>query len=271
MPFLRFSRDKRGHETTALVHAFRREGRARSRILYWFCSPVDVKIGRSPIDEDAIRLIEERHPDLSFDWPKILESRIPDEAEGSPVPRGRKRPEAAVRPHEPAGAAPGAGGPPPGRQPPDRQGPEGAARQTSRSRRGGRGKSSPGAQRAVEAPPAESTEPPRTIAAAEAFSPEALMRLRGRHAALLARIAQEIEDEPRAAQLREMAEALDPDTWLTTEDVRLALEGYEQKYRQLREALGSRPTRPTRKRDSTAQPAAAGRPAPDDADPVDIF
>jgi hypothetical protein len=44
---------------------------------------------------------------------------------------------------------------------------------------------------------------------------------------------------------------------VTTEDVRLALEGYEQKYRQLREALGSRPTRPTRRPDSTAQAAAA--------------
>jgi hypothetical protein len=250
LPFLRFSRDNRGHETTALVHAFRREGRARPRILYWFRSPVDVKIGRSALDEDAIRLIEERHPDLSFDWPKILESRGPDESEGSPVPRGRRRPEAAVRPHEPAGAA------------------TGAPQQTSRSRRAGRGKSSPGAQPAVEAPPAESTEPPRTIAAAQAFSPEDLTRLRGRHAALLARIDQEIEDEARAAQLREMAEALDPDTWVTTEDVRLALEGYEQKYRQLREALGSRRTRPTRKPDSTAQAAPPGQPAPDDADPA---
>jgi hypothetical protein len=268
LPFLRFSRDKRGHETTALVHAFRREGRGRPRILYWFHSPVDVKIGRSPLDEDAIRLIEERHPDLSFDWPKILESRGPDEAEGSPVPRGRRRPEAAVRPHESAGAATGAGGQPPGRQRPDRQGPKGAPRQTSRSRRGGRGKSSPGAQPAVEAPPEESTEPPRTIAAAQAFSPEDLTRLRGRYAALLARIDQEIQDEPRAAQLREMAEALDPDTWVTTEDVRLALEGYEQKYRQLREALGSRPTRPTRKPASTAQAAARGHPPPDDADPA---
>lgn len=90
------------------------------------------------------------------------------------------------------------------------------------------------------------------IAAAQMFSPEDLTRLRGRHAALLARIDREVESDGRAAQLRETAETLNPDTWVTAEDVRLALEGYEQNYRQVREALGSRPDRHPAKPDSTA-------------------
>ncbi len=80
-------------------------------------------------------------------------------------------------------------------------------------------------------------------AAEEAFSPEELTRLRARHAALVARIDEEISDQARAEQLRETAEALSPDTWVTPEDVAQALERYEQKYRELRDALGPRPRR----------------------------
>jgi hypothetical protein len=78
LPFLRFSRDKRGYETTALVHAFRgRHGRTRQKLLYWFRTPPSVKVGRPALDEEAIRWIEEHNPDIDFDWPKILESTPP--------------------------------------------------------------------------------------------------------------------------------------------------------------------------------------------------
>ncbi len=75
MPFLRFTRDKRGYETTSLVHAARRDGRSRQRILYWFRTPPGVKVGRPALDEEAIRWIEEQNPDIEFDWPKILEAQ----------------------------------------------------------------------------------------------------------------------------------------------------------------------------------------------------
>jgi hypothetical protein len=78
LPFLRFARDKRGYETTALVHAFRgRHGRTRQKLLYWFRTPPSVKVGRPALDEEAIRWIEEHNPDIDFDWPKILESTPP--------------------------------------------------------------------------------------------------------------------------------------------------------------------------------------------------
>ena len=96
MPFLRFTRDKRGYETTSLVHAVRHGGRSRQRILYWFRTPPGVKVGRPALDEDAIRWIEEHNPDLkgvlprdygSFEKPVLVEllrliGSIPDDIEG---------------------------------------------------------------------------------------------------------------------------------------------------------------------------------------------
>jgi hypothetical protein len=93
LPFLRFARDKRGYETTALVHAFRgRHGRTRQKLLYWFRTPPSVKVGRPALDEEAIRWIEEHNPDIDFDWPKILESTPPAAlpAEDGKVRRGRR-------------------------------------------------------------------------------------------------------------------------------------------------------------------------------------
>ncbi|MGH9147166.1 MAG: hypothetical protein ACRD1Q_10685, partial [Vicinamibacterales bacterium] len=74
---MRFTRDKRGYENTYVVHSGRRRGKARQRILYWFRTPPNVRVGRAALDEDAIRLIEENNPDIEFDWSKILEAQPP--------------------------------------------------------------------------------------------------------------------------------------------------------------------------------------------------
>ena len=231
MPFLRFNRDKRGYETTALVHAFRRQGRARPSILYWFRSPIDVKVGRSPIDEDAIRLIEEHHPELSFDWPKILESR------------GLEEIDSCSRPLQKAQAK-------------------------LPSRHADRSRPAPEAVPIAAVPAGSTTEPSRTIAAEQSFSLEDLTRLRGRYAAVLATIDQRVADPARAAELHETAEVLNPDTWVTPKDVKVALEGYEQTYRKLRDALGSRRRRPAGQLDNGGQVDAAEPGARDDADPA---
>ena len=102
MPFLRFSRDRRGYESTYLVHTFRRRGKSRSQILYWFRSPPNVKIGRAALDADTVRSIEECYPDLAFDWPKILLRKAPP----SPPPdedRGRRRRRSPTRSARPRG------------------------------------------------------------------------------------------------------------------------------------------------------------------------
>ena len=70
MPFLRLTRDRRGFENTFLMHADRPGD--RPRLLYWYRTAPGIALGRSPLDEDAIRTIEDQHPDIDFDWPAIL-------------------------------------------------------------------------------------------------------------------------------------------------------------------------------------------------------
>ncbi len=77
MPFLRFSRDKRGYANTYLCHTFREDGALRMRVLYWFRTPPDIDVGRPALDADAIRDIEASNPGLTFDWDEILKAKPP--------------------------------------------------------------------------------------------------------------------------------------------------------------------------------------------------
>ena len=64
MPFLRVIRDKRGYETTYLMHWFRDGNRQRSRILYVFRTPGGVRVGRDPLEPAVQRELETRHPGI---------------------------------------------------------------------------------------------------------------------------------------------------------------------------------------------------------------
>jgi hypothetical protein len=78
MAFLRFTRDKRGYEHFYLVQpTTNRRGKVRTRILYWFRTPPNVKVGRQPFDETLRRALEAQNPDVTFDWQKIVETPIP--------------------------------------------------------------------------------------------------------------------------------------------------------------------------------------------------
>src|SRR6476646_6503937 len=79
MAYLRFSRDRRGYEQFALVQqpSNRRGSKSRPRLLYWFRSPPNIKVGREPFDPDVRRTLEVRHPDIAFDWPAIISTPIP--------------------------------------------------------------------------------------------------------------------------------------------------------------------------------------------------
>ena len=96
MAFFRFSRDKRGYEHFYLVEpTTNRRGKSRPRVLYWFRTPPNVKIGREPFDDDVRRALEAQNPNVTFDWRKILETPIPS-AEIEPW-RERRRAERAAR------------------------------------------------------------------------------------------------------------------------------------------------------------------------------
>ena len=78
MAFLRFTRDKRGVENFYLVQpTTNRRGKVRPRVLYWFRSPPDVKVGRQPFDPAVRKALEAQNPDVTFDWRAIVETPIP--------------------------------------------------------------------------------------------------------------------------------------------------------------------------------------------------
>jgi hypothetical protein len=132
-------------------------------------------VGRAALDEDAIRLIEEHHPHIRFDWQQILkgeEERAPAHVE---------------------------------------------------------------------------SEPPVPPEAADAVTPahaqlgsEGLARLRARYADVMAAISRRVADPARADQLKTEAERLNPDTWVTVDEVRLGIESYEATFEALRGSLGRR-------------------------------
>jgi hypothetical protein len=97
VPFVRFSRDRRGYEHTYLVHDSAGRGKpSRIRVLYWFRTPPGVKVGRQPFDDEARQKIELQNPGVSFDWNAIVSTSMP------PIPevehwRERRRVERAAK------------------------------------------------------------------------------------------------------------------------------------------------------------------------------
>jgi ribonuclease E len=78
VPFLRFSRDKRGYEHTYLVHAATKRGKAaRPRVLYWYRTPPGIRIGRQPFDDGVRKALEEQNPGIVFDWPVLVATPFP--------------------------------------------------------------------------------------------------------------------------------------------------------------------------------------------------
>jgi hypothetical protein len=251
LPFLRFTRDKRGYETTSLVHSFRgRHGRTRQKVLYWFRTPPNVKVGRPALDEEAIRWIEEHNPDIDFDWQQILEatpppSPPPEEAKGRRSERRAKgvsrRGKTAQEEPQPAHA--------PEAEVPSSEQVEAVT---------------PLVASPVEEPPASPEAraleqlthpdaeelPPITSAPATIESlvgHEQLTRLRARFAELQARIAERAGDPARMEALRAQAEPLNPDAWVTADDAKSGIEQFETRIRALRAALGLKRRRRSRR------------------------
>jgi len=92
--FLKFSRDKRGYENFYLMQPSIR-GKSRPRLLYWFHTPPNVKVGRTPFDPDVRRALEAQNPDVSFDWTAITQTPIPPA--DTERWRERRRVERAIR------------------------------------------------------------------------------------------------------------------------------------------------------------------------------
>jgi hypothetical protein len=78
VPYLKISRDKRGYETYYLLEPpSDRSKQSRPRILFWFRTPPQVKVGREPFSEEIRQAIESQNPDLKFDWPRLMSVQPP--------------------------------------------------------------------------------------------------------------------------------------------------------------------------------------------------
>jgi hypothetical protein len=73
-----------------------------------------------------------------------------------------------------------------------------------------------------------------------------------------ATISRRVQDEARRQQLHELAERLNPDSWVTAEEVQRGLDEYENVLASLREVVGRRRRR---KRSRSAAVTSAGNPA----------
>jgi hypothetical protein len=83
VPFIRHTRDKRGFESLYVMHAYRPTPDAphRTRVLYIFRSPTQLKVGRQPLDSEVMEALEHTHPDVSFDWTSLTRERTPPHVE----------------------------------------------------------------------------------------------------------------------------------------------------------------------------------------------
>ena len=242
MPFLRFSRDRRGYESTYLCHTFRRSGAARLRVLYWFRSPPDVKVGRLALDPAAIRAIEESNPDLKFDWGKILKVKPP------PLPSGRERDgREDRRARRRRGADTAAASIPPRLDTISAAGhvetAEPAVAVESEEELVG-----PGPEPASDVwddldPDSDPDTPPEGRPAHVVLGltdDQGLARLRARHAEIQVRIGDRFRDPATLEKVLAQASLLDPDAWRTVDEARERLASLEENAAAIRKVLGRR-------------------------------
>jgi len=203
-----------------------------------------VKVGRSALDEIAIRSIEESNPDVEFDWTSILKEGAPEATGPTPRPANQDR-RNPRRPTEPRAlrvpAVPSA--------PPRQQVDPVVAPQVRTSPVPAEDTPLAPPESAMPAiistlvptlvPGEESAADQATLTPAHArLGVEGVLRLRARHAEILARISERVTDAARQDELKAQAERLNPDTWVTVDEVRVGLEGYESELASLRAVVG---------------------------------
>ena len=204
MPFLRLTRDRRGFENTFLLHAD--HPGAKPRLLYWYRTAPGIVLGRPALDEDAIRTIEENHPDIEFDWPAILalnEVMTPEEEpetrQAPPQPRREKSGSTRKNRREP------------------RRDDRADVSRGPLEQSGEEEPVEPMAEPGPSEPPesAEPAEPMRSDLVDDLAGREVARALRARYAEIKAKIDQRGDREAWLARV----EAINPDAWLTPEAV----------------------------------------------------
>jgi hypothetical protein len=218
VPFLRVLRDKRGYETTYLMHWFREGNRQRSRVLYVFRTPGGGRVGRSPLERDVLREIERQYPDIQFDWTAVREHQQIIE----PPPEYRRRKPARREEQEPETEA--VPPPPPAAVPP--------------------------VPVAVQ-PPSPRPQVPSVL---EGATPdEQIAFLEGCYPGIRARVLHRSDEPARREALLALVERLNPAAWTDADQITAGLQGASETLERLSRVLSRR-----RRRGRRRSPAEAG-------------
>ena len=199
------------------------------RVLYWYRSAPGVRVGRPALDEDAIRTIEEQHPEIEFDWPHILEVRaaaiVEADRRSERGPRGRGG-DASRRPRRTSPAMPSLA--PPSTGDPALNSDEEPIQVS-------------GAEGLQEASGDEDGLTPPTAHApdllAELVGRDIATRLRARYAEISARIHQLPAEDVTRAALQARAAPLDPDGWSTPDEILRGVSRADELFDSLRHEL----------------------------------
>jgi hypothetical protein len=229
VPFLRVIRDKRGYETTYLMHIYREGQRQRTKILYVFRTPGGVRVGRDPLEPEVQRQIEAQYPDVPFNWNAVRETQQVIESAAEPR---RRRP----------------------RPPPDLEGrreeqaaPVGAAPVVS-----------------TPAPSTREAEPPRIVipAVIEGVTPdEQIAFLVQWFPIVRERIAKRVSDPARIEALNALADRLNPSAWTDADQITTGLQAAAEALERLSRVFSKRRRRNRRRSGGGGEvrlPASAG-------------
>ncbi len=226
MPFLRVIRDKRGYETTYLMHWYREGSRQRSRILYLFRTPGDVRVGRAALEPEVLRQIEQRYPDIAFDWAVVRENQ--QLVAPAPDMRQRRSERRARREDVDEAPAPAPSPPPPPREQPPEPRVEPAA--------------------AVAAAPEPLPPRPPVPGVIEGATPDEQIAFLARWYPLVReRIPVRTTDPTRQEMLLALAERLNAAAWTDADQITTGLQGAAEALERLSRVL-SRRRRRARKR-----------------------
>ena len=226
MPFLRVIRDKRGYETTYLMHWFRDGNRQRSKILYAFRTPGGVRVGRDPLEPDVLREIEGRHPDIAFEWRVIRDNQQIIE----PAVEQRRR-----RPKAEEGAAPAVS---PAAQP-----------------------AAPGAASAAAAAVPPDRPKPVPSAIAGTTPDEQIAFLTEWYGVIRERIDKRISDPDRRVTLHALAERLNPSVWTDADQITTGLQQAGEALERLSHVFARRRRRGRKRPTEPSTPTPSSEPS----------
>jgi hypothetical protein len=231
VPFLRVIRDKRGYETTYLMHLYRDGQRQRSKILYVFRTPGGVRVGRDPLEPDVLRQLEAQYPDIAFNWQMVRDSQQVIETAAEPRRRKpRREEETAGASSETMAVAPT---PPPAVTP--------AAAPAN-------------ALPTTAAPPRHAI--PSTI---EGATPdERIAFLAHWHPIIRERIPHRTSDASRQEALNALADRLNPANWTDADQITAGLQQATEALERLSRVFAKRRRRGRRRSDARPAPSQPG-------------